>query len=231
MLPGGGAVLGRRRLDFVRAAPGLGVTIHGAWRMDLVTLAGADVSQVIDRSGNGNHMVQATAADRPGYIAQDSGYNKRPVLDFDAANTEFMAAAGLNVSTPFTVIVIGERGVDDDAFVANNTNTTDDECCGHFNDDPAIIDNPVVTGGSVIAAAPHLFEYAVGTSAAIRRDSVLLNTGNVGSSTWNGIALGRRPNGTFYANGKIAEAVICSDLSTSARAYLQRYARQHFKVG
>jgi hypothetical protein len=49
---------------------------------DTITLNGSDVSQWDDKSGNGNHASQATAAEQPTY--QATGLNSKPTVSFDA---------------------------------------------------------------------------------------------------------------------------------------------------
>jgi hypothetical protein len=50
-----------------------------------ITLNGADVSQWSDRSGNGRHLLQATAADQPLYVAS-GGPNNAPYVEFDGVS-------------------------------------------------------------------------------------------------------------------------------------------------
>jgi hypothetical protein len=62
-----------------------------------ITLNGSTVLQWQDKSGNGRHAVQATAANQPIYNA--TGLNAKPVLGFDGTNS-FMQA-GDNTSWRF----------------------------------------------------------------------------------------------------------------------------------
>lgn len=49
-----------------------------------ITLNGSTVSQWSDKSGNGNHALNATASSQPTY--QTTGFNNRPALSFDNAD-------------------------------------------------------------------------------------------------------------------------------------------------
>lgn len=51
-----------------------------------ITLNGSAVSQWNDKSGNGNHVTQATASAQPTYSM--TGFNGLPTLSFDAVNDE-----------------------------------------------------------------------------------------------------------------------------------------------
>jgi len=87
-------------------------------RGDDVTLNGADVSSWNDKSGNGRHWTQGTAADQPLFVA--SAINGRPGVAFDGANTEFLNGPNINalgLTAAETFIVL--RLVNDPAPVAN----------------------------------------------------------------------------------------------------------------
>ena len=69
---------------------------------------GDPVSQWDDQSGNGNHLVQATAANQPTYLA--SGNAGRPAIRFDAGGPSYLDAAGVSQSQPNTVVVVWRKG-------------------------------------------------------------------------------------------------------------------------
>lgn len=76
-----------------------------------ITLNGSTVSQWSDKSGNGNHAVNATASSQPTY--ETTGFNNRPALSFDntddflgisspvglASNADFFYAAVFQMRT------------------------------------------------------------------------------------------------------------------------------------
>lgn len=57
-----------------------------------VTLNGSNVSQWADKSGNGHHLVQATAAAQPAFVA--SALNGKPGVRADGVDDELIAATG-----------------------------------------------------------------------------------------------------------------------------------------
>lgn len=56
-------------------------------------LNGSTVSQWNDKSGNGNHVSNATASTQPTYLA--TGYNGKPTLSFTSTNLEFLFKDGV----------------------------------------------------------------------------------------------------------------------------------------
>lgn len=79
-----------------------------------ITLNGSTVSQWRDKSGNGMHATQATAANQPIYNA--IGLNTKPVLGFDGTNS-FMQAGNTSVwnfmhnGDKYTIIGVWKPGI------------------------------------------------------------------------------------------------------------------------
>lgn len=61
---------------------------------DSITLNGGYVSQWDDKSGNGNHVSNATAATQPPYLA--TGWNGKPTVSFTIAGQEFLFKDGVS---------------------------------------------------------------------------------------------------------------------------------------
>ena len=59
-----------------------------------ITLNGSDVSQWNDKSGNGNHVSNNTAATQPPYLA--TGWNGKPTVYFTRLGTEFLFKTGVS---------------------------------------------------------------------------------------------------------------------------------------
>ena len=69
-----------------------------------ITLNGSTVSQWADKSGNGRHATQATAANQPAYSA--TGLNGKPNLSFDGA--DFMSGLwSATTASRATIAVVG----------------------------------------------------------------------------------------------------------------------------
>lgn len=73
--------------------PGLALWLDAA-DSSTITLNGTDVSQWDDKSGNGNHVSNATAATQPPYLA--TGWNGKPTLSFTQSGLEFLFKAGVS---------------------------------------------------------------------------------------------------------------------------------------
>ena len=61
-----------------------------------ITLNGSTVSQWSDKSGNGRHLVQATASKQPAYSA--TTFNNRPGITFDGVDDIFLSNQVTSIS-------------------------------------------------------------------------------------------------------------------------------------
>ena len=75
-----------------------------------ITLNGSNVSQWDDQSGNGRHLVQATSARQPAYLAS-SGPNSRPCLRFSYLVRSLLKCTTnlLSTGTQYTYFVVNKR--------------------------------------------------------------------------------------------------------------------------
>jgi hypothetical protein len=73
-----------------------------------ITLNGSTVSQWNDKSGNGRHASQATAANQPFYDLV--GGNGKPILDFDGVNDSLDLASTFGASTANLNVFTAARG-------------------------------------------------------------------------------------------------------------------------
>lgn len=88
-----------------------------------VTLNGANISQINDKSGNGRHLTQATALNQPAYLA--SGINGRRVIAPDGTDDRLLLAADIAGFKPrYVVGVFMPRSDNGGAFVKLGDNGT-----------------------------------------------------------------------------------------------------------
>lgn len=74
-----------------------------------LTLNGGAIAAVADKSGNGNHIVQATGANQPAYSA--TGINNVPAAVYSGAANLFLATPGsFVVNQPMTVVSLFKTG-------------------------------------------------------------------------------------------------------------------------
>lgn len=71
-----------------------------------VTAVDQPVGLMLDRSGRGNHVLQATAGSRPLYKIDGTG---RPYLQFDGVDDSLDAATMNLVGAPYVAAVVGQR--------------------------------------------------------------------------------------------------------------------------
>lgn len=74
-----------------------------------ITLNGSTVSQWSDKSGNGRHLVQATAAAQPTYNA--TTYNNKPAVIFDGTSDVMLSnsVTGISGAAPRTIAYVMRR--------------------------------------------------------------------------------------------------------------------------
>jgi len=88
-------------------------------KSDSLDLAGgAAVTQWDDLSGNSRHFTQSTSSLQPSYVASDSDFNSKPVVNFDGSDKLALNFdAGLNTNE-FTVFIVTAVSSDTDAIEA-----------------------------------------------------------------------------------------------------------------
>jgi len=89
----------------------------GTITLNITLLRGSTVSQWDDKSGNGNHVSNATAATQPPYLA--TGWNGKPTLSFTQSGLEFLFKDGVsnfNSNEDFTIASAFEFFQNDNAW-------------------------------------------------------------------------------------------------------------------
>ena len=196
-----------------------------------ITLNGSTVSQWDDKSGNGRHAVQATAANQPTYTV--SGIGQKGSLTIPVA-PRWLTYTDNNTVTSATIATVGEivdtTGTSRVAGLVTTSTTSDPRKTfaqasdgslrfdGAFLEGPALPTNPLVR---VSTRTPtNLFDWRNGTLSAqgvAPSDSMSRNF-----VVGNAIAFDSFAAGTF--TGKVGEVVVTySELSTSDRQKLEGY--------
>lgn len=70
---------------------------------DTLTLVSGNVSQILDKSGNGKTLVQASAGSRPAY-SSSGGANNKPYLTI--TGTKNIGITGLDIPKPYSIYVV-----------------------------------------------------------------------------------------------------------------------------
>lgn len=175
-----------------------------------VTSAGQAVARIDDRSGNGNHLVQATAAARPLYQVDSNG---KAYLLFDGIDDWLGVAFGASMSMPWDRItairqvgwtlnrrIFGNRSGGGTGQVLQSGTTPrirlSDGTAGPENAGLAVGANGVVTERHISGAS----QLAINNQGYV--------TGNSGSTATNGLVVGGGAGGTNLSNIRFYGGVI-----------------------
>ncbi len=203
----------------------------GAYTDAGTTLAtdGQTVRQFNDQSGNGNHASQATAGNRPLWIA--AGQNGLPVLRFDGID-DYLDTALSAVSQPYTLFIVGKAtniGTNAARFVdANSVNRA--------------LFGVKATTGLTQQFAGSLLEGAGNRSGAFHQWTALYNgasslsrmdgaseiaTANAGTNSWATLRIGADnvPAASSQLNGDICEIILYPSDQTTKFATVEGYLK------
>ena len=187
------------------------------------------VQQWNDQSGNGNHVSQSTAVNRPTY--KTSGINSKASIDFDGIG-DFMDSTTPVVSAPNTVFAVFNQttntingGVVWDSDSGDRHNFFWRNSSGFY--EAAAVNAEVTTISTLTADYIAAVVYN-GASSSIHMNGADVGDGSVdlGSNSLNGITVGAlRSNITgWYMDGQIAELVVYNSvLSTADRQAVETY--------
>lgn len=208
-------------------------------RGDDVTLNGSDVSSWNDKSGNGRHYAQATAANQPGYLAT-GGPNNTPCLEFNGVD-KYMDRAGWTETGAATLIMVIKvdspiPGIAQGTFViSDGTNSSDFELISYAGYTVYNVTLGNASGGSNAFVGYSPINYADfdsiiftynGSGSATPTNYAALVDGSSQAISASGLSaaypasgsvIGRRLDvSIFYFFGKIAEIIFYSDQKTGA---------------
>lgn len=170
------------------------------------------------RDINGSDLTQATAGQRPTFIASASYANNHAAVEFNGASSTFLANNISNISQPFYVMIVARS--------ANGANSTQEVFMGRGgggtdrgfmkdsgNNWEVNMNTDLSTSGGVDSSL-HVFLYKCnGVGSEIRVDGVLVAQGSAGGGNLAWFTLGAGDNGGtrgFYFTGGICFAGIYS---------------------
>jgi len=197
------------------------------------------VSAWNDKSGQANHVVQATGSKQPLWV--DQVQNTLPTIRFDGTDDflKITAFTGGALAQPNTVFVVckmptastGWRAVYDGetarhVFYTQANNASNPTC------------NQMYAGaelGNDVADSTNIFLYTQlwnGASSTLRKSKTQIDSGNAGTLSFDGITLGAGNNGTGnVGNPDICEIIVYdSSLSTSDRDSIEDYLTKKWGV-
>lgn len=191
-----------------------------------VTAAGQPVGKVNDKSGNGNHWTQVTAANRPTYQVDGAG---KAYLSFDGSNDSLSAT--FNMVQPWERIsalqqvawAAGAR-----LFSAATANAGELAQGGPGTPWLALVDGSFdvpQNNGLAVGANGVVAEIHNGTSSSLTINAGAAVVGNPGSAAVNGFRVGNRgASGSNFASMRLYGAVIREgSMTTAERNDLRTY--------
>jgi hypothetical protein len=207
----------------------LGAQLAGWWDPSdpaSVVLNGTAVAQLSDRSGQGRHLVQPSAALQPALGGGDAAWNGRAAAAFTADRLQ--ALSGWWDTSNYAVVFVGAFTVDGDLVGSGAVATAGDvllmrfggKLRGHHWTAPGAID-----GTSVPDASPHLVtQHRAGPSLALCVDGTqeASSAAAAGSSTNRQLILGGRSlaaTSTFTCG----EVVLAAAIGATDRARIEGY--------
>lgn len=166
------------------------------------------VSQVDDKSGNGNHLVQATGGSQPLWV--DNGQNGLDIIDF--VGDRFLEYTGGTVPQPLTILYVGEITSDNTFHIMIGWKTTG----------TAVYFTRPVTDRLTLDANTALFFAEAGlvntwrlstltmntTSSSIRIDGTTKVSGDIGAGSFGGGIMVQNNGETIYGLKKVAEIIV-----------------------
>ncbi len=203
----------------------------------ITTVSGA-VSQWSDKSGNGRHLVQSTAAARPLYSA--TGFNGKPAIDFDGSN-DFLknnSYAPAGAYTAFAVLTRDGSSANTLFLAAGSTykevvfipsgGYTEISLFIGGSPGVGVSPTPSTNSSSFQLNTSHDGSGTATTDARVRvngAEQTLAGSGAFGYAAESGFGIGIRPNQqTNPLDGRIAEFIfIEQDLSTRQRELIEGY--------
>jgi hypothetical protein len=195
----------------------------------------------MDKSGNNRNISQATAGNRPAYVATNL---QDPYVQFTAASSQYIDlsdAASLAVGRSFTAFVVEERTVGATGanlynfFIGGSTNTINTDLVLGYIDDTvffAFLSNDLTWGSPAYNASSASSNIRIWTFAynkpgrEIFMDGLMRNLDTNASdlASWAGASLGRYQNAANYYSGRIREILWYTPaLTSNERSMVEGY--------
>ncbi len=198
----GTATLGWQQFSFTVASGGtslwLGAITLSSGKLvqyDDVTVTPLYCAQLTDLSGNTNHLLQATAANQPLWVAGGTG----GLLRFAHASNQYIKATFTYPQPEHIFIAATWTGADSTYLVdGNTTNSMALYCSGTT----TLACYSTAAGYNVLSyidGSAHVYEFIANggsSNSALARDGGALNAGSVGTTAAGGITVGTVGGGT-----------------------------------
>jgi len=193
---------------------------------DSVEIIDGKVAIMYDLSGNNSHAQQANSANRP--IFKDIGLNNLPVLSF-TGNQFLKAQYPTSLSQPITSFAVWKTTQSANVVCYCNYSSSLFDLQSYSNG------IQIYTSSGIGYSKPCPFDFILstaiynGSSSKIFENGILKASGNVGSSSMNGITIGATYSNTWLLRGEIAELIFYDTvLNDSLRNLVENYLRNKY---
>ncbi len=172
-------------------------------------LNGTSVSQLNDKTGNNNHIKQATAADQPSYTASDADFNNRASITFNGTS-DFLETDTFSemVRQPTTVVLVFKNTATNPGpyFGTTNAFITNQSFAANTNNYVATADRSSLNVGTVDSNTNiALLRYNLNNTSLYINGGDNVAKGTLGNSIIQNLYLGRSFDSNSFGNFKLAE--------------------------
>lgn len=192
------------------------------------------VDTIYDLSSNNDHLHQANSTNQPQFI--DSGFNNRPIVNFNGSTKWMETLFSQTISQAYTVFAVWKTTSNvQSVFLDDRTNVLIDNFNGgHVR---------MFAGNGVFYTKTNPFDFIVthaefnGASSKLFENNTLKAQGNVGGSNLPGITMGKRTvyNDRFFHGDfsqlLIYEGILTSEQIDSVNSYLYDYYVKFVDLG
>jgi len=195
------------------------------------------VSQWSDKSGQGNHLTQATGSKQP--LVQSAALNGKNTILMDGTADKLQrttyTGGAISQAVTFYLVVKVSQTVGDSGYIFDAGGATRNYC---YNNGTAPDLYYMNGGGSDIIPSTNVSTTWTmislvfdGASSSFEQDQVVIATGNSGTSATNGITLGGRHTDSSYAAHDYAEVLVYdSVLSAVDKSGVEMYLKKKWGI-
>jgi len=180
-----------------------------------ITESGGAVSQWDDKSGNGNDVVQATAANQP--TSGSRTLNGLNVIEFDGTSVYLRTTASTIKAQPNTIFLVWQLDVTNALqFVFDSRDTANRTVFNPQGDGTYNMRAGTNLRGGTLDTDEHVCRLVFNSvSSSLHVDGASVLTGDTSIGSWDLATIGASNVGDFSLDGIIAEMIVVNGLLTA----------------
>lgn len=171
-----------------------------------ITLNGADVSLWEDQSGNGNDLIQGTAADQPVFNASDADFDGKPSVGILSGERLRTAAFASALSQPNTIFIVLKKNATNTGHAYDGIISSSQQSFARENQMRG--GATLSLSGSIGTAKALLTNIFNGVTSESWNAGTSMGSGDAGAHTMTGLTLGSRYDGASSVDGQVPEFLI-----------------------